>query len=357
MKLLLLANCNNINTDNIEDCKNRNEIFTFLLKSYLIKMAINNNFEIEVMKCFPYLEYKKTKTILFPKVDHIIFIDEKGFYDKNLNFINYLHKFAKYTVSTICKNSKYLAGEDLMFNYIKCDIPDNKVVNVKPPCDKFLYDSRKEEDIIYILFNEPESPFDIIQPKITEKKQILSELKAIMEENPTTQFKFASINTKLIKFIDNDNNILEIKQFVSYTDYIYELSKANIYFMNDKCQDIYKLYELSMCDTLIVTNNKYISDTLKNELEIISFDKFIDWKIIFDKINNFSIRTKLIADYTWENLINIMLDNFRKHMSLYKNDIMDSQNILNKIHHASSNDKAKAEITTHIFLQPAYRNL
>ena len=52
-----------------------------------------------------------------------------------------------------------------------------------------------------------------------------------------------------------------------------------------------------------------------------------------------------------------MLDNFRKHMSLYKNDIMDSQNILNKIHHASSNDKAKAEITTHIFLQPAYRNL
>lgn len=355
MKLLLLANCNNINTEHIEDCKNRNEIFTFLLKSYLLKKSNNCDLDIKVMKCFPYMEYKKIKTKLFPKVDHIIFIDEKGLYDKNLDFITYLHKFAKYTVSTICNNSKYLAGEDLMFNYIKCNISDKKVISVKPPCDKSLYDSRKEE-IIYILFNEPESPFDLLQPKITEKKQILSEIKGIIEENPTVQFKFASINTQLIKFIDTDNNILKIKQFVSYIDYIHELSKANIYIMTDKCQDIYRLYELSMCDTLIVTNDKYISDTLKNELEIITFDTNIDWNTIFEKINNFSIRSKLITDYTWDNLIEIMLNNFTKCMSLYQNDINDSQNVFNKNYKISSYNKTNSETLSHIFIQPMFHN-
>lgn len=357
MKLLLLANCNNINTNNIEDCKHRNEIFTFLLKSYLMKIADNHNLEIKVMKCFPYIEYKNIKTNLFPKVDHIIFIDEKGLYDKNLSFIKYLHKFAKYTVSTICKNSKYLAGEDMMFNYIKCDIWDNKVIYANPPCDKFLYDSRKEENIIYVLFNEPESPFDSLHPKIAEKLQILSELKSIIEENPTIQFKLASINTKMIKFIDVNNNIMETKQFTSYVDYIYELSRATIYFMNDICQDIYRLYELSMCNTLIVTNNKYISDTLKNELEIITFDKIIDWKTIFDKMNTHTIRSKLVVNNTWENFINIMMNNFAKHLSLYQNDIMDSQNVLNRIQYIGSNDKNKTETPSHIFIQPTFRSL
>lgn len=354
MKILLLSNCNNINTNNIEDCKNRNEIFTFLVKSYLMKIADINDLEISVMKCFPTVNYKNLKANLFPKVDHIIYIDEKGLYDTNIYFTNYLHKFAKYTVSTICKNSKYFAGEDIMFSYIKSDILNNKIVYVKPPCDKYLYDTRKEDNTIYILFNELESPFDFIDSNLEERLYILSELKTIIENNPETQFKFASINTKLIKFIDINNNVLEVKQFTSYIDYIYELSKANIYFMTEKCQDLYRLYELSMCNTIIVTNDKYISNAIKNELDIITFKTDIDWNIIFDKINTHSIRNNMITDYSWENVINSILDNYTKYTSLYTNNI--SQNDLNKTHNKSLHNKFKDVAKTHVFIQPTFTN-
>lgn len=360
MKLLLLANCNNINTSNIEDCKNRNEIFVFLLKSYLIKIADKNNLEVDVIKCFPNMKYKKMKINLFPKVDHIIFVDEKGLYDADYHFIHYLRKFAKYTVSTICKNSKYLAGEDIMFNYIKCNINNDKIINVNPPCDTNLYNSRKEEGLIYILFNEPETVFDKLHPMIAERIKILSELKTIMEDNPTTLFKIASINTHMIKIIDANNNILDTIQFKSYIDYIYELSSANMYFMADKCHDIYKLYELSMCNTLIISNIKYINTSIKNELDIITFGQSVDWEIIFEriseKVNKCSTRIKL-NNYTWENMIDIMIDSFTKHMLLYKNDIIDNNNQLNKIQHINSNNIAKIDTSQHIFIQPMYRKL
>ena len=81
MKILLLLNTNNINTNNISDCKNKIELFALMIKKY-----INNvkNVELYIDNCFPCVEMKSTfkkKTINnFKKVDHIIFLDDSGLY-------------------------------------------------------------------------------------------------------------------------------------------------------------------------------------------------------------------------------------------------------------------------------------
>jgi hypothetical protein len=74
------------------------------------------------------------------------------------------------------------------------------------------------------------------------------------------------------------------------------------------------LYELGLCNTVIVSPKNYVSKKSIELLEIIIFENTLPWDKIIDKLNDINIRNKVIDnENTWENgvkLIYDQLDNF-----------------------------------------------
>ena len=311
MKILLLLNSNKININSLEDCTTRIELYVFMIKLYLKHFE---DIELFIEKCFPCIEMKTTfkkKTINnLKKVDHIILLDETGLYKKHQTFISHL-KNNEATISTFCKHGKFYNGEDNIFTYDSLIF--NKHTNfINPPLDETIYIPMKEKGVIYILLDKPNQL--IIE-------QIYNLISLNYEKN-NIRFKIGIINKKKVDFINifHDGNDITYNLhhsivFNIYIDYIYELAKANIFISFRPINDIYFLYELGMCNTLHVSKIGLVRNDIINELDSCIFDDGdeINWQEIFNKINSYNIRQKLIDNnYNWKNTLKIILDKLRQ---------------------------------------------
>lgn len=317
MKVLLLLNSNKHNINSLEHCTNKTELFVFMIKSYIQNFE---GIELFVENCLPCTEMKstfKSKNINnFTKVDHIILVDECGLYKKTPTFILHLKNYAT-TISTFCKNSKFYNGEDMLFTYDELILNKNAYY-IKPPIDDFIYAPRKEDGTIYILLDKEPNEFMITQ---------IYKLLSINKDKNNIIFKIGIINTLSIDYInitiDTDNelsyHIYSSTTFNLYVDYIYELSKANIFFSTNTINDTYLLYELAMCNTLHVLKSELIQNRTIIELDICTYDDEINWKEIFNKLNTYNIREKLISNnYTWNNALTFIFNKYGSSKSISK---------------------------------------
>ena len=337
MKILILINNDYCELNNVDGCKNRNDFFVFMLKTHFMALE---NVEIIIQKCYPYINMNlisnNNLTLNnFPLVDQIIFVDEIGFYKKDKFFIEYLKKYSNNFVCSISISPKFYFGEDIMFGFMEDSI-NNNYHFVKPPCEKLIYLPIKEENNIYILMSKSQNIYK--KNNSMEINFILESIKKNFKKDTLFVLHVGLINTTSVDFINMENEIINTKIFHSYIEYINEIAKSNIYILTDNCDDVYRLYELSMCNTLILANIKFITNKIQTELKILTYDLNIEWSEIFEKIIDIDTRSFLINNYySWENFIQIIMYKFQ---IINMNNIdMNNVNIINNFNINNNDNK------------------
>jgi len=328
MKLLILTTCNYEKLMSLEDCQTRAELFIFQINSYI---KTNDKIELVIRKCYPNhkIKYGIANIIKYPESDHTIFINDTGFPSKNNTFIKHLKNTTKYSVSSWCNSSKYYNNEDLLISYDSHYIFKNQLT-ILVPCDQYIYCPRKQKDNIYILFTKHDN--NIPKRFLNEFNMMISKIKILIENNPIFTFILGKINVKEIEFFDIELNTIEIKKFNMYTEYIYELSKANFLFLFYSINDIILMHEAAMCNTLIVSKNIFIAPNIQKDLDIFTYSNELEMPLLFDKLMSYDIRNKLINNgYLWENVI----ETIRLKLKTFENDdlknkIIHQKNIIQK---------------------------
>lgn len=317
MKLLILSNCNNSNPINLEDCMTRNELFILLLK-----FNLNNfdNVELFTGKCNPRLCIKHNRYSngnKFPFVDHTLFIDDYGFRKRHDTFINEIKKTTKCSISTLVCGEKFSTIEDITFVFGD-KTSDNKLTFIKPPLDEYIYAPRKDKNIIYILL---EKPFPLMNRQDNDMHFVLPKIQKLILKNNGNDliFKIGIISKNSVDFIDMSGDVVETKSFDMYIDFIYEISKANIFILTNKCIDTYFLYELAMCNTLIISKVNLIDKCTCDNFKIYTYHDKLKWDDIFGLLLAYDARQFLLNnDHTWNNMIKSMIDKFEASMTTSK---------------------------------------
>lgn len=312
MKLLILSNCNNSNPRKLEDCMTKTELIIFLMKQYFGDIE---NVEILIEKCYPHLLTNASNVRMhsYPLVDHLIFVNSKGFYDMNMSFYKQLKKNTKYSVSTFCDNIKFSTCEDIIFTIDKC-VYNKKLFRISPPLDSLIYSPRKPDNAMYILLSRPPIMINLYNTAIpnilTQISTLIKTHSLFTQEN--VELKIGLIDQKSVDWIDLDGIINETNNFDLYVDFIQEISKANLFFMTYKSLDKYLLYELAMCNTLIVSKNMYIDKHLHDELSIHIYNKNLEWNEIIDKIILYNARASLIYETSWINVLTSIVNKLQE---------------------------------------------
>ena len=334
MKLLIASNCDYPIPMNLEQCKTRNELFIYLFKIILENF---DNMEVVIAKCYPYLDtkdsFKKFAINVFPQVDHVLFIDDYGFHGKHQTFINQLRKHTTHSISSLLYDTKFSNLEDITFtfNNKQCN---NKTTFIKPPLDEYIYVPRKDKNIIYILLSKPSHMMHLGDTNISF---ILSKIDKLILKNDNCNiiFKIGIIDHKTVNLIDTRGTIIETKKFDMYIDFVYEISKANIFILSNKIVDLYLLYELAMCNTLIISKMNVINKYIVDELKIYTYNEKFKWDDIFNALMTYNTRQFLLTnDYSWTNMLNTIIDKMKKfeETNFKIKEIPNNNKIINKFH-------------------------
>lgn len=320
MKILILTTEDHTDLDNIKKCRSHSEILIFLLKHYCDEF---NNIEIIIRNCYPYFKFNvqgsgNTSINNFPCVDHIIYINKKGFRDANVTFLSYLKKYAKYSVVSFCDSDKYYCGEDLLISY------NNRLANVnylqvKPLIDIEIYTPQKRKDHIQILLPKSNMLNCIY---LNELNKIMNKLKTLIQNNKDFTFTLAFISTTQIDYIDTHSKIIKTKKFDCYVDYIYELSQSNMLFLYYPNDNPYIIYEAAMCNTLTICKNDYINWHIKTELDVFTYDTDFDLEDVFKKLLSYNIHDCLRKKgYSFESIMNTIICVLQKYEKIIDKDI------------------------------------
>jgi hypothetical protein len=296
MRLLIVSNCENYDPQTINDCKTRKEFIIFLLKITIKTVENFNHIDLLFAKAYPFIDIKdksKKYTINnFPDADCTIFCDESGFYKKNEHLFEQIKKSTNSIISVFCDNSKYKLNENLTFVYSK-SINDVNTIKIKYPLDYNIYSSRKNNRIIYILIDKPKNK---LKNHTEELQKILTNIKSLMLKNESITFEIGLIDHDSVEYIDINFNILNIKKFDIYIDFILEISKAHFYFITQFFCDTFLLYELAICDTISISKKNVIDDSICKELNIYVYDENIIWDDIFRLMIMYDKRKYLIEN-------------------------------------------------------------
>jgi hypothetical protein len=279
MDIILLIKGNHIPNE-LDECINRMEFIAFTLKTLLDPIFTTTIKNIS-QNLSPYAHLP------------IIYINETGFYYEDPTLI----KQFKNTISTFALSNKFYTNENIMFGIIPNE-SNPKYKHICCPFDPDLYISRTTNNFIIHFDN---------------LNQITQTICNILKQMTiTNNILISTINPNTINYYDLDLNLIDTINFTTYLEYIAELSSGNIYFITEPQTDIYKLYEMSMCNILTVANYLYVDLNMINELNIYTYKNIneIDWKILFDTIDTFNIRDKLILNYTWSNTLTTIINNF-----------------------------------------------
>jgi len=156
---------------------------------------------------------------------------------------------------------------------------------------------------------------------------ILQKIKILIINNQNFIFTIGLINEHYIEFINTELEIVQTRQFDSYIDYVYELSKANMFFVYYPIIDNFLFYELAMCNTLIISKQFYINAMIKKELDILTFGDDFKWSDIFTNLTAYNKRDTLInQNYSWNNLLETII-NLMEPQTQNKKIIQLNQNI------------------------------
>ena len=313
MKILLISN---YTTKDENDLKSRFDILSYSIYNYLKKY---DDIEIICEKCIVNNRSSRLNKLLekkiYENVDHAILIDPEGFFYKPSLFIRNLRKYVYGAICSIKLNSKYSGGEDILFYFNENLL--NKRINSYPlgwmTNDKYLKPNKRPNTINILLGKKC---FDIHLNLIRKDKtkRILGDVFNFIKNNKTMKFRIKQLDINKSLLYYSPETSIEFKNKNGIFDEYKVISESNIYFVTNPLIDETILYELGLCNTVIVSPKNYVSIKTIELLEIIIYENTLPWDKIIDKLNDNDIRDKIIENgNTWENGIKLVynkLNNF-----------------------------------------------
>lgn len=298
MNILLLIKSDNTNLLQIDECKTRMEFF-----AYTIKMLIPDYINVTIKNI------SQNLTTINPIPDHTIYINETGFYYENST----IQKSLKNTISSFTISNKFYTNENIMFGITK-NTTNQKYLYIPPPLNEDIYIQRFTDYFIIFFDNINQTTYNIcdILKKIGINDNIM----------------ICTINSTVINYYDLDLNLTDTIYFNSYLEYINELTKGNIYFNTNQCQDVYKLYELAMCNIMTISNKTHINPNIINDLSIFTYTDInnINWVLLFEQVDTYNARDKLImGNYSWSNAITIIMNGLDNNINISEETIKQIQ--------------------------------
>jgi hypothetical protein len=294
MNILLLIKSDNTNLLQIDECKTRMEFF-----AYTIKMLIPDYINVSIKNI------SQNLSTILPIPDHTIYINETGFYFENPT----IKKSLKNTISSFAISNKFYTCEDVMFGITK-NTTNYKYLYISPPLNEDIYIQRFTDYFTIFFDNINQTTYNICD--ILKKMGV------------NDNIMICTIDSTVINYYDLDLNLVDTIYFNSYLEYINELTKGNIYFVTSQCSDVYKLYELAMCNIITVSNKIHINPNIINDLSIFTYTDInnIKWELLFESVDTYNVRDKLIMDnYSWSNAITIIMNGLDNNINISESDI------------------------------------
>lgn len=300
---------------NLSDCQTKTQLFAYYLYKYL---SLKNDIDIIL-----YRAPTKGKSISHNRLysnlkmqnaDHIILIQNKGFYGRNKKFKACLSKFITGSMFSLTQNNFYLGNEDMLFyvNRLGLKFRNNTTcIGWASDCNKLI--PNQDSDSINILIGN-------------NNNKIMENVKNFINKNNDY------IDIILSEYTHNnyDGNII----LRNYEDRYDILKKADIYIITTQCCDYNLIFDLAMLNCVIISPNDYLHREVAELLDVITYTNDIPWEIVIDRLNTVNTRQKLIKlGYTWENAINIIYNNLNDYKINNKQiDNIDNIDNINKIY-------------------------
>lgn len=266
-------------------CETRSQLFAYNIYKYLIQKDV----EVEIEQCFPTIKSSHMRNKLlrktFPKVDHVLLVEEKGFYFRPDRYVDKLRTTTNGLIAELSIIPKYISRDVVKFclgpkyNSLKC----SKYLGIT--LDEFALFPVDNIDTINLLVD-----------KNVDNESIYAQLKNFADNNK----KDIVVNIYRWTYEDyekynNQTTDIEVVDVESILDHYNVYSKIDMYFLNHKVDDEYKLYELGMANVMIVSPKEYIRQHLVDILDpVVYTSSKIPWKDVFLKYNGFNIRDTLL---------------------------------------------------------------
>jgi hypothetical protein len=334
MKIIILVPfVGNNKPDKIENCKTRFQVFAYYIFKYLSKFE----YITVILSSCPHrgkteLHQKLVKNFVVPDGDHLILVDEGGFYARPKEFKTRIRMKIYGAICSVGLTNVYLGEEDILFYISPFGLQQRKnTLCLGWLSDSNVVTSNKLKNTINVLIS-----YNLNQP-IKEIKEI-----KILD----TIYEFVRSNRKngsnviMKQLLDEGTKILELSRkieesgkmcyFTNYKDRFDLYSESNIFFLLDRRIDKLTLVEMAMANIIIVSPKDYLDNNLINLLNIITYVDTIDWNEIVTRLNNNNnTREKLLSNnHCWSKGINNIVE-FLNEFKLEKVD-QEAQNLIIK---------------------------
>jgi hypothetical protein len=314
MKILLLI-CSKYQTIELSYDKHDNyfELLLYHIKSYFIDNP-NNEIQIITMNCNYNIKMIETRIYpynSFPYVDHIILLDKDGFYKRD-EFYNYIKKYVKYSISSICHSNKYKSNEHHKFYFKKIGSNNKNEIKIPIPYISYPFNLLMSTSSEYNYFNTENVPkLNIYVITHTVQKMsnyLINKLNKLCENNIdiiiniTVKDTHHLYNYKLDEFTEIDN--------IEYSNMIHFYQKQDVCIIENNI-DYVELINIAMNNVVVVTDETIINQDLINKYNFITFKntnnkKKFNWSAIFNKMRNKNIisnETEYTIGHTFDTIL------------------------------------------------------
>jgi hypothetical protein len=283
-----------------DDIKGTGQLYSYYLRKEFEKMGI------ETVPCpgpsagYSPEHYKK----LIPRIpsgDHIISVEQRGFYNRrHVKFlIPEMRKKISGKITTICDNNTVIGPEDMLYYAVPAKSkPKSKYVGWA--ADPSVCRPNKRNDTLRILIDH--SYYKDVKYRDRSKELILD----------TIQFAKKYTDRKIIvrRFVSGgvENLNLNKPRFevydrngLPYPKACDEYSRADVFIVTHAESMGLSVLESALAGALVVSPNGYIRKSLISPLHHIEIDNKIPWNKV---LNSLDIKrsVRLANRYTWKNV-------------------------------------------------------
>lgn len=339
MKILILtphSKTNNNNKIELFNCTDRYQIYANLLIKYLSQ---NKDIELIIKPSFRKGKrgdfYQSISNLTYPYVDHIILIDKDGFRSTNPSYISHLRKYVTGAIVSIASDSTQLSSEDMLFYFNPNGLNTrNRTTLLNWIGDDSLMHIKKDYNSLNILISDCCHPYDPFTVKKDKTKKIIGDVINFMKKNNNIiDINISQLCYNKIQVYDKNGEIKETNT-INFNDMYNEFSKTHIFFVTNTTVDDVLLSELAFHNVIIVAPKNYTHKKNYINFDIVSYDYFIPWREIMEKINGINTRNKMVdSGCTWNKITQKIYDYLIGYNAQNQKIIQKHNNIKNNIQH------------------------
>lgn len=313
----------------LNKCITRFHFFAYIIFNYLKKIK---GVDLTLKQLHPFYNHINLTDLEFDSADHALLIEDNGFY-KSYDLYKVLKKKIIGAKASINLYNKYVSNEDIYFYIFPVQTNFPNGFNLICPVDHILYNPNKSSDILSIIIGDDN------KNSSSQKQNVLQQINNI-SDNTFERIIIKNMTDFKFKIKDSKFDFINLEYINCYYDLINEFTKSHIYIVTSPLQDEYLLYELSMCNVLIVSYKDFIPLNLIEFLDIFVYTTdLLPIDQIIKKIFTHNIRLKLIkSNLTWKDNVKKIYQQLSKFKHIQEN-INQDLNLDEQIKKNNENDQ------------------